>query len=200
MDLGQFDDMASELFEGESNECTDATPLTETELAALETPTRIWSAEYETVQDRFPGVDGLVLWMLVLKHYVINENALLWFFHEGIPLLFRSLHNDRDERQTRLDYVKKIIKLGFHQHARSRVVTIPPRDPGSHPPGYRFVLAAGHCIEAVYDAWEECGTTNMQVKRSVPQMNSFLIGSPHMYNFCLVPRRLIIELALDGLR
>ena len=92
------------------------------------------------------------LWAKVFqKHYVKEKGAKLRFYgKDGSRLLFRAVQNDRDEDGTRSKYKASIVENGFNEEGRSKVVVIEREG------GRRFeILAAAHCIEAVYELCDE---------------------------------------------
>ncbi len=126
-----------------------------------ESHSNLWEPR-ESIAHRFPGVHGITLWDLIMKHYHLGDGTFALFddSYRGmdgkhIPLLVRSPLNDRDEGVTRQQYKIGMRSTGFNVKARSVcvVVAMPPGD-RKHPSA-KYVLAAAHCTEALSECWAE---------------------------------------------
>ena len=113
-----------------------------------------------TVHHRFPGMTGKVLWNVLKKHYLLAignfpliAKDFLDEHGEFLPLLTRSDLNDRNENDTRAKYKVSIRKFGLQWEGRSKCVVIRV-NPCKHT-GQRRLLAAAHCVEALWECFAE---------------------------------------------
>ena len=124
----------------------------------------------DTAQKRF-NCTGKLLFDAIEKYYdssAGDKKVIPYFGTDGegnrIRLLRRSPYNDRDEDVARERYKNWIKDEGLNLYCASQPVTHIPENPWH--PDARFVLAAGHRAEGLYDAEEE-DPTNPQVQASV---------------------------------
>ena len=156
----------------------EGSEITDAELEALCTHQRLWLTTYPTLAHRLPGVTGVRLWALLLRVYARSRNARFPLYVEDVDgynshlpasqktrLHFRSDLNDRNEQASKDDYKSGIKSNGFCEVLRNKIVLTPYVEP-FHPLARR-ILAAGHCIDALYEADIEVGQTNAQVRTSV---------------------------------
>ena len=115
----------------------------------------------QSIKHRFPGLEGNLLWKVITQHYVVNMAYPIKFFdRHARKLCFRSSHNDRDDGPARTKYKRSLATNGFNAEARSKAVAM-CRDDGGWD-----ILAAAHCVEAVYELWED-GCRTPQLLQSI---------------------------------
>ena len=108
----------------------------------------------DSVHQRF-SFDGKLLWEALRRHY-FEEPSVQQFIAtdynddqgKPLPLLERSPLNDRHEAALKETYMATMQESGGHWDGRSKPVIIKPHDPPH--PLFKHVLAAAHCVEALY--------------------------------------------------
>ena len=128
----------------------------------------------ESISHRFDGMDGKILWDILVVYYVKHQKKQFRILKSGIgALLRRSCLNDRDEQGPKDDYKASIKVHGLRQEARSQAIVVECREfPLDEE--MRDVLAGAHCTDALIEAWNEgqsikCGLWAIEIKKETPE-------------------------------